>query len=61
VLVTHDLAEAVYFGDTIVLLRAGGIVQRGTPAELIERPANEFVLRFIQAQRSLHVADGDAP
>jgi osmoprotectant transport system ATP-binding protein len=61
VMVTHDLAEAVYFGDTIVLLRAGRIVQRGTLAEMIERPADEFVLRFIQAQRSLHVAEGAVP
>jgi osmoprotectant transport system ATP-binding protein len=54
VLVTHDLAEAAFFGDTIVLLRAGRIVQRGALAEMLARPADEFVRRFIQAQRSLH-------
>jgi osmoprotectant transport system ATP-binding protein len=53
-LVTHDMAEAVYFGDEIVLMREGGIVQRGTPGDLQQRPAHPFVTEFILAQRSLH-------
>ncbi len=52
ILVTHDLAEAAYFGDMIVLMREGAIVQCGTIRELVERPADAFVTRFIQAQRS---------
>jgi osmoprotectant transport system ATP-binding protein len=51
VLVTHDLAEAAYFGGDIVLLRDGRIVQQGPLAELIESPATPFVTRFINAQR----------
>ncbi len=51
VMVTHDLAEAVYFADTIVLLRDGVIVQVGTFRELAESPADPFVTQFIQAQR----------
>jgi osmoprotectant transport system ATP-binding protein len=51
VLVTHDLAEAAYFGDEVVLLRDGRIVQRGTPDELMHHPADEFVQRFVNAQR----------
>src|SRR3954464_12067304 len=51
VMVTHDLAEAAYFGDEVVLLRDGRIVQRGTPAELTHHPADEFVQRFVNAQR----------
>jgi osmoprotectant transport system ATP-binding protein len=51
VLVTHDLAEAAYFGDEVVLLREGQIVQRGTPAELMANPADEFVRKFVNAQR----------
>jgi osmoprotectant transport system ATP-binding protein len=53
VLVTHDMAEAAYFGDTLVLLRAGRIVQQGTPSELVHHPADRFVERFVTAQRGL--------
>ena len=53
VMVTHDIGEAGYFGDVIVLLRAGRVVQRGTLGELLHRPADGFVERFITAQRSL--------
>jgi osmoprotectant transport system ATP-binding protein len=51
VLVTHDLGEAVFFADRVVLLRDGQIVQEGSPADLWYRPADPFVTRFIQAQR----------
>ncbi len=53
ILVTHDLAEAAFLGDVIVLMNEGGIVQKGTLAELREHPANSFVSEFINAQRSL--------
>ncbi|MDE0890506.1 MAG: ATP-binding cassette domain-containing protein [Phycisphaerales bacterium] len=52
VMVTHDLGEAAFFGDTIVLLRDGRIVQKGTLREMLRTPADEFVTRFIQAQRA---------
>lgn len=51
ILVTHDLGEAGFFGDSVVLLGGGRIVQRGTLDELIHSPADEFVTRFINAQR----------
>ncbi len=51
VLVTHDLGEAGFLGDTLVLMRAGRIVQQDTFAKLIETPADEFVTRFIKASR----------
>ncbi len=57
VIVTHDLAEAVYFADRIVLLKDGLIVQDGPPADLWHRPADEFVTRFVQAQRGPQVPD----
>ena len=60
VMVTHDLGEAAFFGDTIVLMRDGRIVQRGTLSELSDSPADAFVTRFIRAQRSLHEAIGGA-
>jgi osmoprotectant transport system ATP-binding protein len=51
-LVTHDLGEAAFFADNVVLLRAGRIVQQGTMTQLLSEPADDFVRRFIQAQRS---------
>jgi osmoprotectant transport system ATP-binding protein len=54
-LVTHDLAEAAYLGDEIVLMNEGRIVQQGSLADLRERPASDFVREFINAQRSLAV------
>jgi osmoprotectant transport system ATP-binding protein len=51
VLVTHDLGEAAFFGDVIVLVREGHIVQTGTLAELLQTPAEPFVTDFINAQR----------
>ncbi len=59
VMVTHDLAEAAYFGDRIVLLRDGRIVQQGTIGELIEQPAEPFVRRFVRAHRS-HLAESQS-
>src|SRR6202011_2929610 len=52
-LVTHDLAEAAYLGDEIVLVNEGRIVQRGSLADLRENPASNFVSEFINAQRAL--------
>ena len=53
VMVTHDIGEAAFFGDTILLLREGAIVQRGSMRELLESPAEPFVTRFINAQRTV--------
>lgn len=52
VLVTHDLGEAGFLGDTLVLMQAGRIVQQDTFTRLLEAPAGDFVKRFITAQRS---------
>jgi len=51
--VTHDLAEAIYFGNEIVLMNEGRIVQKGTVTDLRERPADPFVSEFINAQRGI--------
>ena len=50
VLVTHDLVEAEFFADRVVLMRDGAIVQQGPLRDLVERPAEPFVTRFINAQ-----------
>jgi osmoprotectant transport system ATP-binding protein len=52
ILVTHDMGEAVFFADHIVLMRDGKIVQQGTAAKMIDHPVDPFVTRFIQAQAS---------
>jgi osmoprotectant transport system ATP-binding protein len=53
VMVTHDLAEAGWFGDEIVLMRNGAIVQRGPLAGLFDEPADPFVTQFVMAQRQV--------
>ncbi len=55
VIVTHDMAEAAYLSDTIVLLGEGRIVQQGTIDELYNKPAEPFVNQFLTSQR--HVSD----
>ncbi|WP_245267207.1 MULTISPECIES: ATP-binding cassette domain-containing protein [unclassified Methylosinus] len=49
VIVTHDLAEAGFFAEQIVLMNHGRIVQQGRFADFVERPAEEFVTRFVRA------------
>lgn len=59
VIVTHDVHEAAYFADQILLLRGGRVVQRGTIDQLLESPADPFVTQFISAQRT--TLTGDSP
>ncbi|WP_226647554.1 ABC transporter ATP-binding protein [Mesobacillus subterraneus] len=47
VFVTHDMSEALKLGDRICLMRNGGIVQTGTPEELLQQPVNDFVREFV--------------
>ena len=51
-LVTHDLGEAAYLSDELVLLGGGKVVQRGTLDDLLDRPASDFVGAFVRAQNS---------
>ena len=45
--VTHDQAEALALGDRIGVMRQGAIAQLGTPREVYERPADDFVASFV--------------
>ncbi|WP_341888848.1 ABC transporter ATP-binding protein [Variovorax sp. YR752] len=45
--VTHDQVEAMTLADRVVVLRDGAIEQVGSPLELYDRPANQFVAQFI--------------
>ena len=51
IMVTHDIAEAAFFGHTLVLMRDGHIVQTGSFNMLAQNPAEPFVEKFITAQR----------
>jgi osmoprotectant transport system ATP-binding protein len=58
VMVTHDLNEAEFFADQIILLRAGRIVQIGTADDLFNRPADPFTTQFVRAQQQRVEARG---
>jgi sulfate/thiosulfate transport system ATP-binding protein len=47
VFVTHDQQEALEVADEIVVINAGRIEQVGTPDELYDKPASDFVMRFL--------------
>lgn len=51
VFVTHDMDEAIKLADRIVILKAGEIVQIGTPDDILRNPADEFVEEFIGKER----------
>lgn len=51
VMVTHDLYEAMFLADRILLLKDGSVLQEGSMDDLLHRPATEFVTRFVQAQQ----------
>lgn len=48
IFVTHDLDEALKIGDRIALMKDGSIIQIGTPEEILTKPADEYVERFIE-------------
>ncbi len=48
IFITHDLDEAINIGDRIVLLKDGEIIQIGTPEEILTRPADDYVERFVE-------------
>jgi osmoprotectant transport system ATP-binding protein len=57
-MVTHDMGEAGFFGDRVILLGSGRIVQEGKLDDLIRSPADDFVRRFISAQRLPGIGNG---
>ena len=53
IVVTHDLAEAAWFAQRLVLIREGRVVQDGRFEDLRDRPADPFVTQFVRSQRRL--------
>ncbi|KAA9005544.1 ABC transporter ATP-binding protein [Histidinibacterium aquaticum] len=71
-LVTHDMEEAIRLGDRVAVMDEGSLVQHGSPAEIVARPASPFVADMVGGmERPLRllslvplsevVEDGDAP
>ncbi len=48
VFITHDLDEALRIGNQIAILWDGSLVQVGTPEDILQRPANDYVKRFVE-------------
>jgi osmoprotectant transport system ATP-binding protein len=59
IIVTHDLAEAAYFGHSIHLLSGGDLLQSGTFEDLRDHAKHPFVTEFIQSQRALQLKDNE--
>ncbi len=55
VLVTHDLDEAIFLGDTIALMKDGSLRQHGTAAELLTAPKDDFVADFVGSDRMIRM------
>jgi osmoprotectant transport system ATP-binding protein len=54
IFVTHDIDEAIKMGDLVAVMQVGGhLAQFGPPAEILANPANDFVARFVGADRGL--------
>ena len=56
--VTHDQVEAMTLADKIVVLKAGQVMQVGSPMELFNQPANEFVAGFLGSPK-MNFFDGE--
>jgi glycine betaine/proline transport system ATP-binding protein len=60
VFITHDLNEALKLGDRIAFLRDGALVQIGTPEEITNNPADDYVAKFVRGvDRSKILTAGD--
>jgi len=48
VFITHDLSEALKLGDHVAIMKDGFIVQLGTPEDIVDNPADDYVTAFTQ-------------
>lgn len=53
IMVTHDMAEAAFFSDRLILMRRGRIIQDGRLEDFRRAPADAFVREFLAAHRNL--------
>jgi glycine betaine/proline transport system ATP-binding protein len=54
IFISHDLDEALKLGDHIAILRDGRLVQVGTPQEILQNPADDYVRKFVE--KRAHIA-----
>lgn len=54
VFVTHDMREAIKLADRICLMRDGKVVQIGSPDDLVNNPANDFVASFFKEEGEIN-------
>ena len=58
--VTHDQVEAFNLGSRVAVMRAGEIVQLGSPRDVFERPATDYVARFLGIRNAFDVSNEGA-
>lgn len=49
IFITHDLDEAIRLADRVLIMKDGEIAQLGTMEEILSRPANDYVAKFVNA------------
>ncbi|MEX0758375.1 MAG: glycine betaine/L-proline ABC transporter ATP-binding protein, partial [Tistlia sp.] len=52
--ITHDLEEAIQVGHRVAIMKDGAFVQVGRPEEILTRPADDYVARFVRGVSHLH-------
>lgn len=57
VFVTHDMDEALKLGDRIIVMKKGGIVQVASPVDLLKKPVDKFVERFVGVDKLANRAE----
>ena len=55
VFISHDLDEALRIGDTIAIMEGGRVVQVGSPEEILQNPADDYVRAFFRGVDPTHV------
>jgi glycine betaine/proline transport system ATP-binding protein len=59
IFVTHDLNEAMYLGDRIMVMKQGKIIQSGSALDLLEAPADPYIEKFVaEVDRSKVITAG---
>lgn len=59
ILTTHEQAEALRLADRIVVMQQGSIIQAGSPTEIMDQPASEFVATFVGMENIFSGTVGD--